>query len=301
MIAILSRFVDSSSRPSAGRMTVARWLAWAILLGLLDAWRPALAFPPAPHHLLYGCVRDEYGTPLFTSEALIVLQTPSGVKVSGPVLPGVGQGVNFALMVPMDAGASADLYQPSALRVAAPFKIYVVIGQTTNLPIQMSGDYSRLGQPGQQTRLDLTLGVDANGDGLPDAWEHAFLSTLGSRLTLNDLSAGLDLLGNGRSLKQEFLLGYYPFDPVDSLAVTLVSVNGGAPILQFTAMTGRSYSLLGSADLQQWTALPFLVSDEGPAGGVHTYYYSPGIANVQIQAVPPASGPPPTFFKILLQ
>ena len=30
-----------------------------------------------------------------------------------------------------------------------------------------------LGKPSETTRLDLTLGEDSDGDGLPDAWERA--------------------------------------------------------------------------------------------------------------------------------
>src|SRR5260370_18497252 len=101
--------------------------------------------------------------------------------------------MNFQREVPMDAGLTADPYEPEALMASAPFKIYVVIGVTTNLPIQMTGNYSLLGQPGQQTRIDLTLGVDSNGDGIPDAWEIAFLSSIGSNLNLANLTAGLRL------------------------------------------------------------------------------------------------------------
>jgi hypothetical protein len=56
--------------------------------------------------------------------------------------------------------------------------LYVVTGATTNLPIQMTGNLALLGLPGQRTRLDITLGVNANGNGIPDAWEHAFLAAL---------------------------------------------------------------------------------------------------------------------------
>ena len=107
----------------------------------------------------------------------------------------------------------------------------------------MTGNFSLLGQPGQRTRLDLTLGVDANGDGIPDAWEHAFLAAIGSDLPLSNLNANLVLTSDGLTLWQEFLAGTYPFDPSQPFLVKIVGLTAGAPLLEFTAMTGRSYTV----------------------------------------------------------
>lgn len=80
-------------------------LACLGLLLLVAALWPsaALAYPPAPHHTLYGCVRDQYGTPLTDTNAQVILQTPSGVQLQTAVSPGLGNGINYALAVPMDA------------------------------------------------------------------------------------------------------------------------------------------------------------------------------------------------------
>ena len=217
------------------------------------------------------------------------------------VVPGLGFDLNFELEVPMDAGLTADPYEPNALMTGAAFKIYVVIGQTTNLPIQMTGNFSQLGQPGQQTRIDLTLGVDSNGDGIPDAWELAFLASIGSSLNLANLSPGLRLTADGLTLQQEFLAGNYPFDPQEPFILTLVAPNNGSPLLQFTAMTGRYYTLLGSPDLQAWTPLTFLVPSEGANAAAHGYYFAPGIQTLQIQAIQPTTGPIMRFFRMMLQ
>ena len=48
----------------------------------------------------------------------------------------------------------------------------------------MRGDYSALGRPGESTRIDLTLGEDRDGDGLPDAWERTLITASGGKLTL---------------------------------------------------------------------------------------------------------------------
>ncbi len=274
--------------------------AWALVLAAMLASLPALAFPPAPHHLIYGTVRDEYGTPLTTSKAQVLLTTPTGVQLTTSIVPGVWPGINFELEVPMDSGLTSDPYEPSALITAAPFTISVVTGQTTNVPIQMTGDYSRLGQPGQTTRIDLTLGVDANGDGIPDAWEYAFLQATGSGLSLSQLNPAMDFTGDGRTLLQEFLLGNYPFNTTGSFAVTLVDVNGGSPILQFDTMTGRSYTLLGSPDLGEWTPLAFTLPSEANAVQ-RAFYYAQSISTVRIQVVQPDSGPTMHYFQLVLQ
>ena len=48
----------------------------------------------------------------------------------------------------MDSGQTPDLYAPNALLAAAPFSLVVVVGTVTNIPIEMTGNYSALGQPG---------------------------------------------------------------------------------------------------------------------------------------------------------
>ena len=61
------------------------------------------AFPPAPHHELYGSVRDERGTPL-SGDATVRLIGPSGPVLAGVVDRSIGVGINYSLKVPMDTG-----------------------------------------------------------------------------------------------------------------------------------------------------------------------------------------------------
>ncbi len=275
-------------------------LAW-VVGALLSLPLAALAFPPAPHHLIYGTARDEYGTPLMTSDAEVVLTTPTGVWLTTTVMPGIGFGMNFQLEVPMDAGLTPDPYEANALLPSAPFTMLVVIGETTNLPIQMTAGYLRMGQPAQESRIDLTLGVDSNGDGLPDEWELAYLATIGSSLSLSNLTSGMVVGPNGLTLLQEFLLGTYPFDPQQPFLLSVISPNHGSPVLQFTTMTGRYYTLYGSADLKTWTPINFLMPSDGTGGTAYSYYFAQGIQTVQIQAVQPAGGPTIRFFRMQLQ
>src|SRR4051794_26736451 len=141
------------------------WKVASLIAAVL--WRatsPSFAYPPAPHHIVYGLVRDELGNPLTSKTAEIILETSSGLKINTFVAPGTDSGVNYKVAIPMDAGITSDLYKPSALHPTVPFKIHVRIGQTDYLPIEMSADYSKLGQPGEKTRINLTLGEDLDHD-----------------------------------------------------------------------------------------------------------------------------------------
>ena len=271
-------------------------LAMQIITGTIPV---AQAYPPAPYHLIYGTVRDRYGTPLTSAQAQIVLQTSTGVQLSAFVLPGFSPGINYQIKVPMDAGQTPDLYQANALFAAATFKMLVVIAGVTNLPIEMALTNAVLGQPGKTTRLDLTLGVDSNGDGIPDAWENAFLATIGATNTLASLTA--QTMFGGRTLLQQYLLGTYPFDPGNPLRVVLLGANSNATVLQFPTITGRAYTVQGSADAITWTAAAFTLDSDAPGSPSRAFYYASGIASVQANVVPPPAGTPKQFYRIMVQ
>ena len=271
------------------------------LLLVLAAGPIARAFPPAPYNLIYGVVRDKYGTPLTSAQAQIIFQTPAGVAISAPVIPGYSPGVNYQIKIPMDSGQTPDLYQPSAQFATAAFKIVVVINNVTNIPIEMTTNYATLGQPANSARIDLTLGVDANGDGIPDSWELAFMATIGVNLPLSSLHANSILTPDGLTLRQQYLFGTYPFNPSQPCLVTFLGFNGTAPVLQFPTVTGRSYSVLGSADQKTWIAVPFQLASDGVGGVTRSYYYAPGIATVQVYAVPTATPSQTQFYRVLVQ
>jgi hypothetical protein len=155
-----------------------RFLRRAFLVVLLAGLIPgaAVAFPPLPHHTVYGLVRDEFGNPLTASGTELILDTLSGTSLSTSVVAGLEAGVNYRINVPVDAGLTDDLYRPTALRPTAPFRIRVKIAGRTYVPLEMKANMAQLGQPAQSSRVDLTLGEDTDGDGLPDAWERSVIA-----------------------------------------------------------------------------------------------------------------------------
>jgi len=268
----------------------------AALLGAPPAVR---AWPPAQDAYLYGEVKDQYGTPLLNPGDQVVLQTSSGVRVVGNIQPGYAVGINFVLDEPMDTGDQLPPYVPNALTTGTQFKLYVTVGTTTNLPIEMTGGYLTLGQPATQTLQNLTLGTDANGDGIPDQWEQVFLAEIGISIPLSAINPNHDYTGDGRTLKQEYLLGNYPFNPADDFSVQIVSQNAGSAVLAFTSMLGRTYTAYGSPDLKNWTPLGFTIVGGGT--NAQAACYSSAIQPMQIQTVQPTNAPAMQFFRLSLQ
>lgn len=268
----------------------------ALLSLLLPVWLvlgevAVSAFPPALHHLIYGRVRDEWGEPLSDPKAEVILETAAGIKIKATVLRGREPGVNFALKIPMDAGLTADAYQATALRPLVPFKIRVRIGVVDYLPIQMQSNYAKLGLPGQKTRLDLTLGEDVDGDGLPDAWERAI------NPDFTKVNPGDDSDHDGMSNADEYFAGTYAFDAGHTFELKIAGVLDGAPLLSFTAIRGRSYSVEGSSDLKDWHPVSFTVPAE-KTGPLETY----ASTDVRVVTVAVAGSPgngTPGFFRLV--
>jgi hypothetical protein len=207
-------------------------------------------------------VRDEMGTPLSLATARVFLETTNGVFIATPVSAQVQPGENYQLIVPMDSFAALDAYKPTALPTTIPFQLKVLIGQTVYLPIEMAGDFLSLGKPAGETVINLTLGVDSDGDGLPDAWENLLIQLLGGGLTLADIDPNGDNDGDGLSNRDEYIAGTYAFDPEDGLKLNLVQRSGQGPAVQFFGIADRLYVIQGTTNMVDWTPMPFRV----PAG-----------------------------------
>ena len=289
-------------RTGAGiRRWSVRGLGTAVILPFAFCLLPYLAqaYPPAPDGYIYGLVKDQYGMPVADASVQVLLQTPGGVQLSAAIQPNLAVGVNYLLPVPMDGGLTPIPYEAGALTTGTAYKLYVVSGGVTNLPIEMLTASPTVGNPAQMTVQNLTEGTDANGDGIPDQWEEVFLQQLGINIPLASINPNADYAHDGRTLRQEYLLGNYPFNPTNTFNVSLVSLNAGSALLAFTTMTGRTYSAQGSPDLQNWTALSFSV----PAQGTNTMtsFYAGSIQPLQIQTVQPAGVSAMQFFRLQLQ
>jgi len=268
----------------------------ASLLGLLLA-ADALAYPPAPDHEFYGMVRNEWGDPIDVSGAKVFVVSTNGASATAPVAASTQPGLNYRLIVPMDSARSPkiDFTSGGSLRQNQPFQLKVKIGTITYLPIEMV--LSRpIGDPAGVSRLDLTLGVDSDGDGLPDAWE------LANGLNPNDPNdANGDADGDGISNRNEYLAGTYAFDPNDGFRLSLVEVNEGRSQLEFLTIRGRTYTIHASSNLQQWTPLGFRVVTGGVAGALQNNYQATDVRLLKVE-VPFQSGAETNrYFRAIVQ
>ena len=292
-------------RPSPRPLNTEHWtlitlLVWALGIGHWAFPPEAAAFPPALPHTIYGMARDEYGNPLRTN-ATIVLTTSSGATVTAVVDPEDEPGVNYRLVVPLDSAVKSDAYKTGALQGPVPFRLYVKINNATFLPLEMTGDFSPLGQPGKQTRIDLTLGEDANGNGLPDAWERAMLAARGWTNSLASLNGSSSPGGNGVTLLQEYVAGTYGFEDGNGLNLAIARVEAGTPVLEFLAVRGRTYTVVGSTNLKTWAPVAFrpLLPDVDP--DPVSSYLSPDVRLLQVAVPAPATGAAPLFYKLQIQ
>jgi len=283
-------------------MIPTRSLHRAFLVVLSSVFIPiaAVAFPPLPHHTVYGLVRDEFGNPLTASGTELILDTLSGTSLSTSVVAGLEAGVNYRINVPVDAGLTDDLYRPTALRPTAPFRIRVKIAGRTYVPLEMKANMAQLGQPAQSSRVDLTLGEDTDGDGLPDAWERSVIAAGKLGVPISGLNPNDRLNGNPLSVLQAYIAGTYAWDPKDGFRVDIVQFEGLNPVLEFLALRGRSYSVIGSDDLATWVPVPVQVQGASASGTVN-FYQSSQLKQVRV-TVPADSGKaPPKFFKLLVK
>lgn len=263
---------------------------WSLALLFLLLCVRGLAYPPAPHHLLYGLVRDQYGSPIQMAGAEVILVTASGVELKTKITASE-PGVNYQLEVPMDAGLTSDVYKPTAMQPTMPFRIKVVINKVTYLPIELNGKSAQIGQPGKRTRLDLTLGEDKDGDGLPDAWERIINRDI-TKVNPGDVNA------NGLTNLEEYLTGTYALDSSDGLKLSIQGVLNGEPVMTFMGVTGHSYILLGSMDFETWTPVKFIIPAEGASAPVRSSYLAVKVAPIQVAAVRVGTAAVPTFFKL---
>ena len=285
----------------AGRLEHRARLVTLLCLSLIASQPTSHAFPPAPHHTFYGLVRDEYGQPLNVQGAEIFLQSPAGGRVRCFISPNPDLGVNYRLEVPMDAGLTDDTYKPTALTPAAPFRIQVKIGSTVFLPIEMKGDLNRIGQPGKSTRLNLTLGEDSDGDGLPDAWERAIIALTGSKNTIADIKGGGDEDRDGLTNLQEYIAGTYAFDPKDGFALKIVGSHGSSAVLQFTAIKGRTYRVLSSSDLTHWVPVAFKIRMPTGTTAEVSSYSATDVKPLEVEVTSESNSSPLAVFKLLVE
>jgi len=240
------------------------------------------------------------GNPIQVKNAQLILETVTGVVLKSQVIPGLRPGANYRITVPMDSRVHDDVYLPTALRPTAPFKITVNIGKTAYRPIEMSGDYAKLGRLGGETRMDLTLGEDSDGDGLPDAWERAISARSGLNLDLASIKPDEDSDHDGLSNLDEYLVGTYALDAKDGFQLNIVKSRGSISTLEFTAVRGRTYSILSSSDAIIWKPQTFRLPTDEVSQPARSSFQARSVTLMRVSVENPIESPT-RFFKLMVQ
>lgn len=235
------------------------------------------AFPPAPHHQVFGTVRDSKGNPLSES-AIVILKGTSGELLRSPVDTSIAPGANYVLKVPMDSGTLTQLYRPTALQPTMPFTISVRVGNVSYVPLETKGNAAAIGEPAKGTRLDLTLGIDSDGDGLPDDWEKDLVNSdrNDAYASIGDIRPGDDLDSDGISNLNEYIAGTYAFDRRDGLKLDIVDIQQDRAHMRFLTITGRTYTVKMSTDGRHFTEVPFATAADSEA--TLTSFLAQGVA-----------------------
>lgn len=275
----------------------------SLFLALLGLALPffAEANPPAPSYTIYGGIRSEDGRPLDGGEGLIIVSiAPVGEVARGPVDVTLGQGINYTLQISMDAGISADLYKPIASSPKKAFTVQVVLGSKSYVPINVAGRVLDTDQPSVRERFDFVLGVDSDGDGLPDSWEQALIdASSGDGISsLGDVKAGDDYDGDGHTNLEEFLAGTDPRRADEGVFLDVIGMENGVSRLRFTAARGRTYTIRVSDDLKTW--LPAAISIKSDGSEAEPYFRSGDtvVTDVYVKGDP---AKPKRFFKLYVE
>jgi hypothetical protein len=268
-----------------------RLLALAVCAALSGE---AFAFPPAPPFTIHGIARDSYGWALKAADEGVVVIKRNGTVIAEAAInesPRVGE--NFRLQLPMDVNP-ADAYLPTAQAPGVLFTIEVRFPSTTMLVSSLTASQRTVGQPGDNLFLDFTVGLDTDGDRIPDAWEWWQLSEMG-----NDPSWSLATLGNGdfdgdgASDYLEYLAGTFAFLGTDVMKMNIdgIEADGSARLRAFVVVE-KNYRVECTTDLVNWVTASVRV--ESTTAALQTNIEAADTREITLYS--PVTGPPGNRF-----
>lgn len=277
---------------------VRRWL----LLSVLGLTNRAAAFPPAPTFTVHGIARDSYGWALKTADQGTVVIKRNGVVIAeAPISETARAGENFRALLPMDTNP-ADPYRTGAQTTGTLFAIEVRFPNTTMPVASLKASQRTVGQPAGQLFIDFTIGVDSDGDGIPDAWEWWQLGEAGiepgdPRWSLATLGTG-DFDHDGTSDYIEYLAGTFAFLNSDTLRLKITGLQpDGSAVLSAFVVVDKTYRVELSEDLKVWTRTA--VRADSPTAEAATNFTATDTREISLYS-PAAIGHSNLYFRLVL-
>ena len=297
-----SRPPVSSRNPERRRLPLAVLAGVAALAGAVPLLR---AFPPEPSFTVYGDARDQYGTLIPAGSASVVLYADAKETAREALTDIPGKHFNYQIRVRIDMlRDNSASYTSRALKTGKIFTMGIESGGQIFYPIEMATPPA-VGSAADRRRLDLTLGVDSDGDGLPDAWEESQLYQGGILPGANGWDLSLidrprDFDHDGKSNFEEYLAGTYAADASSVMELQIKEKLAAAVRLEFYAIYGKSYTLQSSPDLKVWSDAAFSLT--APDVAVPGTPQSALLAtNTGVTSVYSAADPAITYYRLQIR
>ncbi len=239
----------------------------------------AMAGMPQPMITYYGQARDQFGWP-YRNGATVIMRNGTNEVTRQAINGSLAPGVNFALHVPIDDGRSALPYDRTALSTGAVISI-VVADSRGETVIMENAALPPLRNPGDIIRVNITAGVDADGDGIADDWELELIRWANDPAfrSIYDIHPHDDFDGDGISNIDEYRAGTFAFLDYDYfMAEYFEPAPNGRLRVEFLTVPGKAYSIqqadaaTGGVGEFIWSAAPYALDAwgdwrTGPAEG----------------------------------
>jgi hypothetical protein len=251
--------------------------------------------------MIYGIARDQYGATLQAEGAELMILRNGGEVARAPIFSTPKGDRNFEVTIAIDLNRPGTRsYNERALTEQALYSIAVEMNGQRFFPIEANGTL-RIGSAGERLRLDLNLGLDSDGDGLPDAWEEWQLYNAGKQRGANGWDLSLitrdgDFDGDGISNLQEYIAGTFASDAAERLELRILARSATEVRFEFFTITGKVYRIERSSDLQNWSEVKFSVGSASASGTFHT-----GQAVDIVTAVATTSGGVSEFYRLIVR
>ncbi len=216
---------------------------------------------PSPMFVFYGEARDTYGWPYQNGAAVVVARAGTNEVARYTVRDGLIAGVNFGLFIHLQDVRSNVTYWSQAVSPGQPVTISV-LANNVEQPLVEGVRTFIVGHAGSFSNVNMTVGTDVDGDGLPDAWEQEILYVNSDPRyqSIWDIKPNDDYDGDGASNVDEFRAGTFAFLSTDYLfAEEFRRAAGDRTSLQFLSVPGKAYGVDQSAALNRaaWSAASY--------------------------------------------